>query len=391
LWKKIIDSQIETGTPYLLYKDACNRKSNQQNVGTIKSSNLCAEIIQYSSPDETAVCNLASIALPKCVEDGVFNFTVLEKCTRILVRNLNRIIDQNYYPTETAKRSNFRHRPTGIGVQGLADVFQMLMYPFESKQAAALNKNIFETMYYAAVHESSVLSERDGPYPSFTGSPASQGKLQFDLWGVSPSDRYPWAELKERVKRVGLRNSLLISMMPTASTSQILGNNECIEPYTSNLYIRRVLSGEYYVLNKHLVKALERERLWTKEMKDSLIEQRGSIQGIDGIPTKIKKVFKTVWEMKQKTLINLARDRGPYVCQSQSLNLFLPNPSQSKCTSMHFYTWESGLKTGIYYLRSKPAVNAIAFTVNKKRKLNDTNPTHDPMQLPPEECLSCGS
>ena len=393
LWRKIVTSQIETGTPYLLFKDACNKKSNQQNLGTIKSSNLCSEIIQYSSPDETAVCNLASIALPKCVHDGTFDYTLLVKIVRRVVRNLDRVIDRNYYPVDTAERSNMRHRPMGIGVQGLADVFQLLEMPFESKAALELNRNIFETMYFAAVSESNAIAEEihyaqeagipyipQGTYPSYAGCPASRGQLQFDLWGVTPSARHDWAALKSNIQKYGLRNSLLLSVMPTASTSQILGNNECCEPYTSNVYTRRVLSGEYIVANKHLCRSLSTRGLWTQEVRDEIIKARGSVQDIECIPPKLKRVFKTVWEIKQRTLIDMAAARGPYICQSQSMNLFLDAPTYGKVTSMHFYAWEKGLKTGCYYLRTKPAVDAIQFTVPTTNK-----------RPRPDECESCSS
>jgi len=379
LWQHILTSQIETGTPYLLYKDACNAKSNQQNVGTIQSSNLCSEIVQYSSPQETAVCNLASVALPKCVqEDGTFDFDTLKTVVRCAVRNLNRVIDGNYYPTVASHTSNMRHRPIGLGVQGLADVFQMMGMAFDSKAAATVNRHIFETMYFAALTESVALARKEhytypvighqpyrpkGTYESYHGSPASKGLLQFDLWGVTPSDRHNWEGLKADIKQYGLRNSLLLSIMPTASTSQILGNNECCEPYTSNVYVRRVLSGEYIVINKHLCKALEKEGLWTSAIKQHIIANRGSIQNVPIIPNKIKRIFKTVWEIKQKALIDMAISRAPYICQSQSMNLFMSQPTIAKLTSMHFYAWEKGLKTGCYYLRTQPATDAIPFTV----------------------------
>jgi len=376
LWKKIVAAQIETGTPYLLYKDACNAKSNQNNLGVIKGSNLCAEIIQWSSPSETAVCNLASIALPKFVTPNGFDYKALETTVRQAVKNIDRIIDVNFYPTRAAQMSNMKHRPMGIGVQGLADVFQLFHLPFASTQAKELNRNIFETMYYAAVSASNDLAEEHhytfdvvlpfrakGMYSTYQGSPMARGKFQFDLWGVTPSTRYDWASLRRRVDKFGVRNSLLISLMPTASTSQILGNNECIEPYTSNLYVRRVLSGNFVCVNKHLCRVLSERGLWTEDLRNQLVAHRGSVQKIASVPQDVKEVYKTVWEISQKDLIDMAVDRGPYVCQSQSLNLFLADPTLSQVTSMHFYAWTQGLKTGIYYLRIKPAVNASQFTV----------------------------
>ena len=377
LWKKIVGAQIETGTPYLLYKDTCNEKSNQKNLGTIKGSNLCAEIIQKSTPQETAVCNLASVALPKFVLGGAsFDFQRLQEVVAHVVGNIDRIIDQNFYPTAAAKKSNLLHRPMGIGVQGLADVFQRLHIAFDSDAAKDLNKKIFETMYFAAVSASCALAEKEhyqhavttpfqakGPYASYEGSPMSQGKFQFDLWGVKPSDRHDWAALRQRVAHFGVRHSLLISLMPTASTSQILGNNECIEPFTSNLYVRRVLSGNFVCVNKHLCRVLTERGLWTDRVREQLVAHRGSVQRIPEVPQDVKDVYKTVWELSQKVLIDLAADRGPYVCQSQSLNLFLATPTLSQITSMHFYGWKRGLKTGQYYLRIKPAANAAAFTV----------------------------
>ena len=360
LWFEILDSQIETGTPYLLYKDAANLKSNQQNLGTIKSSNLCTEIIEYSSPEETAVCNLASISLPAFVVDGKFDFVKFRAVTRTIVRNLNRVIDINYYPIPEAKVSNMRHRPIGLGVQGLSDVFAMLNYPWESDEATLLNKRIFAHMYYAAVESSVALASSEGKYETFVGSPAHQGKLQFDLWNVEPlaDEGLDWDSLINEVRRIGMRNSLLIAPMPTASTSQILGNCECIEPYATHIFTRRTLAGEFIILNKHLVRALLARGLWTTAVKDSIIANNGSVQGLASIPEDIQRVFKTVWEMKQKTLIDMAADRGPYICQSQSLNLFIADPSYSKLSSMHFYSWKKGLKTGIYYLRTKAASSA---------------------------------
>lgn len=363
VWTAILDAQIETGTPYMLYKDACNRKSNQQNLGTIKSSNLCTEIIEYTSPEEVAVCNLASLALPKYVINGQFDHQKLFEVTQVVTRNLNKIIDLNYYPVEEARRSNLRHRPIGIGVQGLADVFILLRMPFESAEARQLNRDIFETIYFAACTASMELARKEGPYSTFAGSPASQGKLQFDLWGVEPSSRWNWAELKAQIQRYGLRNSLLVAPMPTASTSQILGNNECFEPYTSNIYTRRVLSGEFIVVNKYLLRDLVDLGIWNETLKNKIIAANGSIQNIPEIPDHIKALYKTVWEIKQRTLIDMAADRGAFICQSQSLNLFLENPTYAKLTSMHFYAWKKGLKTGMYYLRTKAAADAIKFTV----------------------------
>ena len=366
LWFAILEAQIETGTPYLLYKDAANGKSNQQNLGTIKSSNLCTEIIEYTSPDEIAVCNLASLALPRYVINGKFDHDKLYEVTYEATKNLNKIIDYNYYPVEEARNSNMRHRPIGLGVQGLADVFILLRQPFESEEARALNKEIFETIYFAAMTASKDLAKIQGPYETYAGSPVSKAQFQFDLWGVEPTLRWDWYSLKAEVLKYGVRNSLLVAPMPTASTSQILGNNECFEPYTSNIYVRRVLSGEFVVVNKHLLNDLIELDLWDDEMKNRIISQNGSIQKIDGIPDSIKEVFKTVWEIKQRTLIDMAADRGAYICQSQSLNLFVDAPTTSKLTSMHFYGWRKGLKTGMYYLRSKAASQAVQFTVEKQ-------------------------
>lgn len=369
LWFAILESQIETGTPYILYKDAANRKSNQQNLGTIRSSNLCTEIIEYTSPDEVAVCNLGSISLPKFVrEDRSYDFEKLEEITRVLTRNLNRIIDINYYPIEEARNSNMRHRPIGIGVQGLADAFLLMRFPFDSAEARTLNSQIFETIYYAAVSESCRMAREQGAYSSFPGSPASQGVLQFDMWGVRPSDRYDWIALKEEVKVHGLRNSLLLAPMPTASTSQILGNNECFEPYTSNIYTRRTLSGEYIVVNRHLLKDLIGLELWNDEMRQRLMASNGSVLQIPEIPDHIKELYKTTWEISMKAIIDMAADRGAYICQSQSLNLFVENPNFGKLSSMHFYAWQKGLKTGMYYLRTKAAVDPIKFTLDNKHQ-----------------------
>jgi ribonucleoside-diphosphate reductase alpha chain len=384
LWQMIVDAQIQTGTPYLLYKDACNAKSNQQHLGTIKSSNLCTEIIEYTSPDETAVCNLGSLALPKFVKNGVFNFELLRAYTSILTRNLDIVIDKTYYPTEKCKRSNLRHRPIGIGVQGLADVFAMMRIPWTSKEAETLNREIFENIYYASAKTSMFLAGKDDDwripiepaktYSSFLGSPMSEGKMQFDLWNDAPrvTPYLDWGLLKTLCKG-GIRNSLLIAPMPTASTSQILGNNECFEPFTSNLYSRRVLSGEFMVVNKYLVEDLVALGLWTSDVRTQIIANNGSIQGMKELPEDLRELYKTVWEIPMKTLINLARDRAPFICQSQSLNLFLAEPTPSKVSSMHFYAWKTGLKTGCYYLRTKAAAKAQQFTVE------------------PPSCVSCSA
>jgi ribonucleoside-diphosphate reductase alpha chain len=366
LWFAILDGQIETGTPYLLYKDAANSKSNQQNLGTIKSSNLCTEIMEYTSPEEIAVCNLASLALPRFVINNKFDHDKLYEVTYQAALNLNKIIDNNYYPVEEARTSNMRHRPIGLGVQGLADAFILLRLPFESEEAKQLNKEIFETIYFAAMTASKDLAIQEGPYETFAGSPVSKGVFQFDMWNVEPTLRWDWYTLKAAVIKHGVRNSLLVAPMPTASTSQILGNNECFEPYTSNIYVRRVLSGEFVVVNKHLLKDLVELNLWNDEMKTKIISHNGSVQKIDGIPDHIKEVYKTVWEIKQRSLIDMAADRGAYICQSQSLNLFVDTPTTSKLTSMHFYAWRKGLKTGMYYLRSKAASQAVQFTVEKQ-------------------------
>jgi len=366
LWFAILDAQIETGTPYLLYKDSANRKSNQQNLGTIKSSNLCTEIIEYTDANEVAVCNLASLALPRFVIDGQFDHQKLFEVTYQAAVNLNRIIDNNYYPVEEARRSNLRHRPIGLGVQGLADAFILMRYPFESDAAKKLNSEIFETIYFAALTASNDLAKKDGAYETFAGSPASKGILQYDMWDVIPSSRWDWASLKAEIKKHGIRNSLLLAPMPTASTSQILGNNECFEPYTSNIYTRRVLSGEFVVVNKHLLKDLVELGLWDNDMKNKIIAANGSIQQIQEIPSNIKELYKTVWEIKQRTIIDMAADRGAFICQSQSLNLFVDTPSTAKLTSMHFYAWKKGLKTGMYYLRTQAASQAVQFTVEKQ-------------------------
>lgn len=367
LWNAIINSQIETGTPYMLYKDACNRKSNQKNLGTIKCSNLCTEIVQYSAPDEVAVCNLASLALPAYVDQGsmTFNHEMLHYVTKVVTKNLNRIIDINYYPVPEARKSNMRHRPIGLGVQGLADVFMKLRMPFESEKARQLNKEIFETIYHAALEASHELAKVNGSYETFRGSPSSQGTLQFDFWGVTPSSRWNWSDLRDGIVKDGLRNSLLIAPMPTASTSQILGNNECFEPYTSNIYTRRVLSGEFQIVNPYLLQDLIDRGLWTLSVKNQLIANNGSVQGIAEIPREIRDLYKTVWEISQKTLIDMSADRGAFIDQSQSLNIHMADPSYGKITSMHFYGWKKGLKTGMYYLRIRAAVDAIKFTVDQ--------------------------
>jgi len=371
LWFAILDAQVETGTPYLLYKDAANGKSNQQNLGTIKSSNLCTEILEYTSADEIAVCNLASLALPRYIINGVFDHQKLYEVTYQVTLNLNKIIDNNYYPVEEARNSNLRHRPVGLGVQGLADAFILLRLPFESEEAQQLNKEIFETIYFAAMTASKDLAIKEGAYETFKGSPLSEGKFQFDLWGVKPaSNRWDWENLRLDVMNHGVRNSLLVAPMPTASTSQILGNNECFEPYTSNIYTRRVLSGEFVVVNKHLLKDLINLGLWNNEMKNRIITANGSIQNIPEIPADLKALYKTVWEIKMRTIIDMAADRGAYICQSQSLNLFINSPNSSKLTSMHFYAWKKGLKTGMYYLRTQAASQAVKFTVENQAGKN---------------------
>ena len=371
LWEKILESQIETGTPYMLYKDSANRKSNQKNLGTIRSSNLCTEILEYTSKDEIAVCNLASIALPMFVEDGEFNHKKLYDVTVRVTKNLNKVIDRNYYPVKEAENSNFRHRPIGLGVQGLADAFIELRMPFTSEKAKELNQDIFETLYFAALQASVEESKKDGPYKTYKGSPISKGEFQHNMWGIKDeelSGRWDWAKLRKDVLKHGVRNSLLVAPMPTASTSQILGNNECFEPYTSNLYTRRVLSGEFIIVNKHLLKDLVDLNLWNEDMKHELMRSNGSIQDIKQIPDELKELYKTVWEMSMKDIIDMARHRGYFIDQSQSLNLFMEGATMSKLTSMHFYGWKSGLKTGMYYLRTKSAVDAIKFTLEKKEK-----------------------
>lgn len=425
LWEKILESQIETGTPYMLYKDSANRKSNQQNLGTIRSSNLCTEILEYTAPDEVAVCNLASIALPMFIEDGAFNHQKLFEVTVQVTKNLNRVIDRNYYPVPEAENSNFRHRPVGLGVQGLADAFILLRLPFTSEKAKELNQEIFETLYYAALTASLEEAKKDGPYETYKGSPISKGEFQHNLWGIKDeelSGRWDWGQLRKDIKKHGVRNSLLVAPMPTASTSQILGNNECFEPYTSNIYTRRVLSGEFIVVNKHLLEDLVSLGLWNEDMKQELMRANGSIQHIEGIPEDIKELYRTVWEMSMKDIIDMSRHRGYFIDQSQSLNLFMEGATMAKLTSMHFYAWKSGLKTGMYYLRTKSAVDAIKFTIDNKEKVESVSalsttsaPASDastaPQQVPveplsPEElkqmlaqsknsedddCLMCGS
>ena len=384
VWFAILDAQIETGTPYMMYKDACNKKSNQQNLGTIRGSNLCCEIVEYTSPDEAAVCTLASIALPECIISGQFDFKQLEETARLVTRNLNRTIDVNWYPIPQARNSNMKHRPIGIGVQGLADCFQMLNMPYESVAAAALNKNIFETIYYAALDESVEMAKTDGPYQSFVGSPFSRGLTQLNLWGGTHSDeRHPWSTLKQKLVQYGARNSLLTAPMPTASTASILGNTESFEPRTSNLYTRRVLAGEYIVINKYLQQALIKRGIWSDNISNKLIQYRGSVQKIEEIPDDIRETFKTVWEISQRKIIDMAADRGQYIDQSQSLNIHLPEPTRAILTSVHFYTWKKGLKTGQYYLRSNPKVKALQFTVQAKKQKIELQEE--------EDCVMCSA
>ena len=396
VWYAILESQIETGTPYMVYKDSSNRKSNQQNLGTIRCSNLCTEIIEYSSPDEVAVCNLASIALPMFViDETTYDFKKLHDVTKVITRNLNKVIDINYYPVPEARKSNFRHRPIGMGVQGLADTFIRMRMPFESEKAKLLNIQIFETIYHAAVEASIELAERYGPYETYPGSPASKNLLQYDLWDVKPSNLWDWDTLKRNLAKYGMYNSLLIAPMPTASTSQILGFNECIEPYTSNIYNRRVLAGEFQVVNQYLLKDLTQLGLWNASIKDRIIAHNGSIQKLDEIPTHIKELYKTVWEISQRAIIEMAADRGAFVDQSQSLNIHIAEPSYAKLTSMHFYGWKKGLKTGMYYLRTRPAVDAIKFTVDPtilkhEQSVMDQNMAAITCSLTnKEECLMC--
>ncbi|PIF31605.1 ribonucleoside-diphosphate reductase alpha chain [Flavobacterium sp. 9] len=410
LWEKILESQIETGTPYMLYKDAANRKSNHKNLGTIRSSNLCTEIMEFTSKDEIAVCNLASISLPMFIDNGKFDHEALYNVTKRVTRNLNKVIDRNYYPVKEAENSNMRHRPVGLGVQGLADAFIMLRMPFTSDEAKALNQEIFETLYFAAVTASMEMAKEEGPYSTFAGSPMSQGEFQYNMWGMKDeelSGRWDWASLRKEVMEHGVRNSLLVAPMPTASTSQILGNNEAFEPYTSNIYTRRVLSGEFIVVNKHLLEDLVKLGLWDETLKQEIMRHNGSVQNIDIIPQDLKDLYKTVWEMSMKDIIDMSRQRGYFIDQSQSLNLFMQDANYSKLTSMHFYAWQSGLKTGMYYLRTKSAVDAIKFTLNNDKK-EETAPTLVPetesisvedykaMLLKaqagdPEDCEMCGS
>ncbi|PZC82701.1 ribonucleoside-diphosphate reductase large subunit [Helicoverpa armigera] len=403
LWKAIIEAQVETGTPYMLYKDSCNRKSNQKNLGTIKCSNLCTEIVEYTSSDEVAVCNLASIALNMFVnEDKTYNFTKLKEVTKTITQNLNKIIDVNYYPVPEAKNSNMRHRPIGIGVQGLADAFVLMRIPYESEAAIKLNQQIFETIYYGALEASCELAEKYGVYETYEGCPASQGILQYDMWNKTPTDLWNWVSLKEKIAKHGLRNSLLLAPMPTASTAQILGNNESFEPFTSNIYQRRVLSGEFQVVNHHLLRDLTEADLWDEDMKNLIIHNNGSIQNIEAIPKDIRDLYKTVWEVSVKTTIQMAADRGAFIDQSQSFNIHVAEPNYGKLTSIHFYAWKMGLKTGMYYLRTKPAANAIQFTVDKskvkgrvtngKSEVDDANMAAITCSLQnKDECLSCGS
>ena len=398
LWFEILESQIETGNPYILYKDAANKKSNQKNLGTIKSSNLCTEIMEYTSPDEIAVCNLASIALNKFVkEDMTYDHKKLYEITKVITKNLNKVIDVNYYPVEEARNSNMRHRPIGIGVQGLADTFILMRYAFDSKEAKKLNVEIFETIYFGAMEASMEIAKKDGAYESYKGSPVSKGIFQFDMWGITPnSNRWDWTKLKQKVKKNGVRNSLLLAPMPTASTSQILGNNECFEPYTSNIYTRRVLSGEFIVVNKHLLKDLIKLNLWDDSMKDRLMEANGSIQKIKEIPENIKLLYRTVWEISQKSVIDMAADRGAYICQSQSMNIHMEDATFGKLTSMHFHAWKKGLKTGLYYLRTKAAADAIKFTIVKdeKKSIEEKEKEKEAIQCSvdnKDDCEMCGS
>lgn len=404
LWMAIIESQVETGTPYMLYKDACNRKSNQQNLGTIKCSNLCTEIVEYTSEDEVAVCNLASIALNMFVkENKTYDFEKLKNVTKTVTRNLNKIIDINYYPIPQAKTSNFRHRPIGIGVQGLADTFILMRLPFDSEKARTLNQQIFETLYYGALEASCELAEKEGTYETYAGCPVSRGILQYDMWDKKPTDMWDWDKLKAKISAHGLRNSLLLAPMPTASTAQILGNNESFEPFTSNIYTRRVLSGEFQVVNHHLLRDLTEAGLWDDDMKNLIIANNGSIQNIEKIPKELRDLYKTVWEISNKTLIHMAADRGAFIDQSQSFNIHVAEPNYGKLTSIHFYGWKMGLKTGMYYLRTKPAANAIQFTVDKTRakeqmangkakKNDDINMQSIVCSLEnKDDCMMCGS
>ncbi|KAI7903108.1 ribonucleoside-diphosphate reductase large subunit [Cokeromyces recurvatus] len=413
LWFHILEAQTETGNPFLLYKDACNRKSNQQNLGTIRCSNLCTEIVEYSSPDEVAVCNLGSLALPSFIENGVYDFKKLHQVTKVLTKNLNKVIDVNFYPVQEAYNSNMRHRPIGLGVQGLADAFILMKYPFESPEARKLNLQIFETIYHAALEASCELAEKLGPYSTYEGSPVSKGILQYDMWNVTPTDLWDWDTLKAKIAKHGVRNSLLLAPMPTASTSQILGFNECFEPYTSNIYMRRVLSGEFQIVNQWLMKDLVRLGLWNDKVKNKIMNDNGSVQNVPEIPDDLKRLYKTVWEISQRTIIDLAADRGAFIDQSQSMNLFVGKPNMGRLTSMHFYAWKKGLKTGQYYLRIRPAVDAIKFTVDqtvvenyekesteqkseengkKTEKGNDTTiKSKIPVVCDDEVCVSCSA
>jgi ribonucleoside-diphosphate reductase alpha subunit len=383
IWYQVLDAQMETGTPYILYKDACNEKSNQKNLGTIKSSNLCTEIVEYSDKDETAVCNLASIALPTFMKDGAMDYEKLHEVSKVVTGNLNRVIDVNYYPIEKTRRSNMRHRPVGIGVQGLADVFMMMDVAFDSDEAAKTNRDIFETIYHAALEKSCELAKTEGKYETFDGSPASKGILQFDMWNVLPgNERYDWDTLKSKIQKQGLRNSLLLAPMPTASTSQILGYNECIEPFTSNIYNRRTIAGEFMLTNKYLMKDLLDLGLWNEQVKNNIIANNGSIQQIEGLSQHIKDKYKTVWEISMKKLIDMSASRGAFICQSQSLNLWLEDPNYNNLTSMHFYSWSKGLKTGIYYMRRRARHQAQQFTIEPEKKSS-------PMEE--ESCEMCGS
>ena len=391
IWDAILKSQIETGTPYMCYKDSVNAKSNQKNIGVVKSSNLCTEIMEVSTPDETAVCNLASMCLPTFVKDGEFDTEELCRVTRVVTRNLNRVIDKNYYPTEAARKSNMRHRPIGIGVQGLADVFQMLGMSFDEPKARELNQNIFETIYYAALMESSLLAVQEGPYETFAGSPASQGILQFDMWNCVPGDRYAWDLVKQGIVKWGLRNSLLVAPMPTASTAQIMGNNEAFEPYTTNIYLRRTLAGEFVMVNKHLIRDLQKLDKWNPTIKNEIIRAGGSVQGLDGIPETLKSIYRTIWEIPQKSILDMAADRGAYIDQSQSLNIFMENPTVAKLSSMHFYGWKKSLKTGMYYLRTRAKAKPQQVTVTPAA--SSPAPTEEEVLAcslaNPEGCLMC--
>jgi ribonucleoside-diphosphate reductase subunit M1 len=415
LWFAILEAQMETGNPYMLYKDACNSKSNQQNLGTIKSSNLCTEIVEYTSADEVAVCNLASLALPRFVVDSVadatmlgslgsstrrFDHAALAEVTRHATRNLNKVIDVNHYPVPEARKSNMRHRPVGLGVQGLADVFILLGLPFDSPEAAKLNQEIFETLYFAALDQSCSIAERDGPYQTYAGSPVSRGVLQQDMWGItqSPSGtRHDWAGLRARIAQHGVRNSLLVAPMPTASTSQILGFNECFEPYTSNIYARRVLSGEFVVVNQHLLSDLVTLGLWSPALKNQLIAANGSVASLPGIPSALREIYKTVWEIKQRTIVDMAADRGAYIDQSQSVNIHMSDANAGKLTSLHFHAWRRGLKTGMYYLRTRAAADAIKFTVESGSEAELAAAAESARQAMVcsltnrDACLSCGS